>query len=105
LATQAKVHRDGVTLSISARDLVPGDLVEVSGGESFPAEVRDRSCCFQQSIVEQITAFSARGIVQVPALAALLQLSPLHFDDWALSVAAGVFACAIPFLIPLTVRR
>ena len=38
LATQAKVHRDGATLSISARELVPGDLVEVSGGESFPAD-------------------------------------------------------------------
>jgi Ca2+-transporting ATPase len=44
-------------------------------------------------------------LVQVPALAALVQLSPLHFDDWALSVAAGAIAGGISFLIPLTLRR
>ena len=43
-------------------------------------------------------------LVQVPALAALVKLSPLHLDDWALSAAAGAIAGAISFLIPLTLR-
>jgi Ca2+-transporting ATPase len=38
LASQARVVRDGATVAIAAVDLVPGDLVMVGEGESFPAD-------------------------------------------------------------------
>lgn len=38
LALRAKVYRNGGAVSVPARVLVPGDLVEVTGGESFPAD-------------------------------------------------------------------
>jgi Ca2+-transporting ATPase len=38
LADSARVSRDGVTREIPAREIVPGDLVEVRAGESFPAD-------------------------------------------------------------------
>jgi Ca2+-transporting ATPase len=44
-------------------------------------------------------------LIQVPILAELMQMRPLHLDDWALSSAAGIVAGAISFLIPLTLRK
>ena len=44
-------------------------------------------------------------LVQVSALAALVQLGPLHLGDRAPSVATVAIAGAISFLIPLTLRR
>ncbi len=38
LAVTARVLRDGVIAERAARDLVPGDLVEVASGELFPAD-------------------------------------------------------------------
>lgn len=38
LATQARVLRDGEVLEIAATDIVPGDLVMLSAGESVPAD-------------------------------------------------------------------
>lgn len=38
LATRAMVMRDGRFQELPATDLVPGDLIEVSAGESFPAD-------------------------------------------------------------------
>ncbi|HET7504124.1 MAG TPA: cation-transporting P-type ATPase [Kofleriaceae bacterium] len=42
-------------------------------------------------------------LVQTPALASLLHLRPLHFDDWLLALAGGVLA-VVP-MIALAVRR
>ena len=38
LAAQAVVVRDGAAITLPARELVPGDLVEVAAGTSFPAD-------------------------------------------------------------------
>lgn len=38
LASRAQVDRDGATIDIASIDLVPGDLVSVTAGESFPAD-------------------------------------------------------------------
>ena len=38
LAERAQALRDGVTREVAARELVPGDLVFVGAGESFPAD-------------------------------------------------------------------
>ena len=38
LASSAKVLRDGQWRSVPSRELVPGDLVEVTPGEYFPAD-------------------------------------------------------------------
>jgi Ca2+-transporting ATPase len=45
------------------------------------------------------TLASAALLIQVPLLARLLHLSPLHADDWALSLAGG-FAVALLALLP-----
>ncbi len=38
LAAQAVVRRDGASVSLPAREVVPGDLAEVAPGEPFPAD-------------------------------------------------------------------
>ena len=38
LASRATVVRDGVPIEVAARDVVPGDLVMVMTGETFPAD-------------------------------------------------------------------
>ncbi|MGE0486010.1 MAG: cation-translocating P-type ATPase [Gammaproteobacteria bacterium] len=38
LASRARVVRGGAAVVVPARDLVPGDRVEVAGGEAFPAD-------------------------------------------------------------------
>lgn len=38
LAARARVMRDGVTVEIPAREIVPGDVVIVAAAESFPAD-------------------------------------------------------------------
>lgn len=35
----AQVHRDGITIEIDARDLVPGDLVLLEAGQRVPADL------------------------------------------------------------------
>eukprot|EP00004_Rigifila_ramosa_P028075 TRINITY_DN940_c0_g1_i4.p1 TRINITY_DN940_c0_g1~~TRINITY_DN940_c0_g1_i4.p1 ORF type:complete len:1037 (+),score=262.23 TRINITY_DN940_c0_g1_i4:38-3112(+) len=40
LPQQATVIRGGVKAKIAARDIVPGDLVEIIGGDKIPADVR-----------------------------------------------------------------
>jgi len=37
---QAKVWRDGVKKSVDASLLVPGDIIEVDGGDKIPADIR-----------------------------------------------------------------
>ena len=44
-------------------------------------------------------------LVQVPALAELVHLRPLHLDDWAISAAAGALAGVMSFATPLALRR
>ncbi len=39
-APQAKVIRNGVLASVLAKDLVPGDLIEVEAGDNIPADAR-----------------------------------------------------------------
>lgn len=47
---------------------------------------------------------SAAVLVQLPALAELVHLSPLHADDWMLATAAGLLPGAIAALLPLRRR-
>jgi P-type Ca2+ transporter type 2C len=44
-------------------------------------------------------------LVQIPALAALVHLRPLHLDDWALAVAGGAGAGILSGLVGLTIRK
>jgi P-type E1-E2 ATPase len=39
-ASKANVMRDGKLQEIEAKDLVPGDLVKVTGGDCVPADLR-----------------------------------------------------------------
>lgn len=47
-----------------------------------------------------VTVVSAAILSQVPATAALLHLSPLHWDDWLIVGASGAAAGALAALIP-----
>ena len=46
-------------------------------------------------VVSSTTALSV-ALIQVPALARLLHLTPLHLDDWALAVAGALAAALAP---------
>jgi Ca2+-transporting ATPase len=47
-------------------------------------------------LIVGLTILVSVVLVQVPGLAALLHLKPLHFDDWAIAVAGGLLAAVIP---------
>jgi Ca2+-transporting ATPase len=51
-------------------------------------------------IVVLATLASALVLVQIPELAQLLHLRPLHLDDWAIAIGAGVLVALIPILAP-----
>jgi hypothetical protein len=40
-------------------------------------------------------------LVQIPTLAALVHLRPLHLEDWAIAVSAGVFTGGASLLLVL----
>ncbi|ORX69017.1 calcium ATPase, partial [Linderina pennispora] len=61
----AQVIRDGSLETIDAADLVPGDLVEVSEGESIPADLRLVSCA-QLEIVESVLTGESIGVRKDP---------------------------------------
>lgn len=44
------------------------------------------------------TLVSSFMLIQTPTLGALLHLTPLHWDDWALAMLAGFGSAAIPFI-------
>jgi Ca2+-transporting ATPase len=44
-------------------------------------------------------------LVQIPGLAPLVHLRPLHLDDWVLAVAGGAAAAIPSGLVSLTIRR
>jgi ABC-type glycerol-3-phosphate transport system permease component len=44
-------------------------------------------------------------LVQVPLLAALVHLKPLHISDWALVAAAGVLAVLFALIVKIAMRR
>ena len=47
-------------------------------------------------VVTVMTAAASVALIQVPRLAALVHVDPLHPDDWAAAVAGSVLAVAIP---------
>jgi Ca2+-transporting ATPase len=51
-------------------------------------------------IVVLATLASALVLVQIPELAQLLHLRPLHLDDWAIAIGAGVLVALITILAP-----
>ena len=52
---QAKVWRDGVKKSIEASLIVPGDIVEVDGGDKIPADIRILEVTHPQSVTHSHT--------------------------------------------------
>ncbi|KAJ1955685.1 hypothetical protein GGI12_005498, partial [Dipsacomyces acuminosporus] len=63
--THAHVIRSGMTESVDAADLVPGDLVEIGEGESVPADLRLVSCA-QLEIVESVLTGESLGVPKDP---------------------------------------
>jgi len=56
-------------------------------------------------IVAAASAVSAVLLVQVPLLAALLHLAPLHVDDWAVAIGGGALPAAMAALLGRGSRR
>jgi len=52
-----------------------------------------------------LTVASTVALVQIPALARLAHLSPLHLDDWGLATAGALAAIAIPTAIKAAIDR
>ena len=50
-------------------------------------------------IIVLATVASALVLVQMPALAGLLHVTPLHFDDWLVAATGGVLAGALSYMI------
>ena len=50
-------------------------------------------------VVATATVATALLLIQVPAVAPLLHVSPLHADDWALAIAGTTIAVAVPLLV------
>jgi Ca2+-transporting ATPase len=76
LAPRATVLRDGAMTSVAARDVVPGDLVEVGAGQHFPADgvlVRgtglqvDESSLTGESYPARKTALAGRTTARIDA--------------------------------------
>lgn len=49
-------------------------------------------------LIVGLTILTSVMLVQVPGLAALLHLKPLHLDDWAFAAVGGLLAAVIPAL-------
>ena len=56
-------------------------------------------------IVVLATLASALVLIQMPALAALLHVTPLHFDDWLIAASGGVLAGALSYMIHYPFRH
>lgn len=80
LATQVIAFRQGTKIEVDARDLVPGDLVEVSSGEPFPADGLLVAVELLQVDESALTgeAFPVRKVAVTPSLPADKDMA---FDD------------------------
>ncbi|MEW6982169.1 cation-translocating P-type ATPase [Colwelliaceae bacterium 6471] len=55
-------------------------------------------------IIVPLNIMSSILLIQIPALADLLHVSPLHIDDWLVAMASGLIAALIPFITNLKKR-
>lgn len=53
-------------------------------------------------IIAAVSASSALILIQVPILASLLHLQPLHVNDWLVALISSGFIAAIPQLMRFT---
>lgn len=73
VATRARVVREGVTTTITARDIVPGDIVRLETGDRVPADVRlieTHGLAVDESTItgESVSATKSTGLcVHTPA--------------------------------------
>ncbi|QUN05285.1 cation-transporting P-type ATPase [Shewanella yunxiaonensis] len=49
-------------------------------------------------VIVLLNMLSSVLLIQLPPLAALLHLSPLHLDDWLIALAGGLMAALLPFI-------
>jgi Ca2+-transporting ATPase len=56
-------------------------------------------------VVVLASLVSLGALVQIPALASLVHLRPLHFNDWALAIAGGAAAGILSGVVGLTIRK
>ena len=56
-------------------------------------------------VVSGATVAVSAVVIQVPALAALVHVTPLHLDDWAIAVAGAAAAVSLPMALGLAQRR
>ncbi|MGE0578149.1 MAG: cation transporting ATPase C-terminal domain-containing protein [Reyranella sp.] len=60
----------------------------------------------RNAVVAVVAMVTSAGILsQIPSIASLLHLRPLHFDDWLLAGCSGLAAGALAILLPWMARR
>jgi Ca2+-transporting ATPase len=56
-------------------------------------------------VVSGVTVAVSAVVIQVPLLAALVHVTPLHLDDWAIALAGAAAAVALPMAVGLAGHR
>lgn len=82
LATRARVLRDSELVTILARELVPGDVVEVRAGESFPA---DGLVLFGHELQADESSLTGESlpVAKIPLPSGALQERSANVTHWA----------------------
>lgn len=82
LATRARALRDSELMTILARELVPGDVVEVRAGESFPA---DGLVLFGRELQADESSLTGESlpVVKIPLPSGALQERSANVTHWA----------------------
>ncbi len=89
----AIVRRDGRFVDVDVRDLVPGDVIQLSLGQAVPADVRlIQSAALEcdESILSGESTGSEKSPLPVPADAALTDMTDLAFMGTIVSAGEGL---------------
>lgn len=92
LAPLARVIRDGSEVVVSAKDLVPGDLIQVEAGDRTPADARvalSRSLMLDEAPLTGESAPVAKDPAPVPPDAAVADRSDMLFAGTTVTYGRG----------------
>ncbi|MDS0284557.1 cation-translocating P-type ATPase [Haloarcula onubensis] len=92
-APTATVRRDGTATDVAATDLVPGDIVELGGGDVVPADARlvvSRSLEVDESALTGESVPVSKAVAPVPADAPLAERTSMVYRGTNVTRGSGV---------------
>lgn len=99
VVTLAYIHSLGIKYDVEhARAMALVALTSASAGITA-ALSRLRTLTAQ--VIVSLNIISSIILIQIPTLAALLHLSPLHLEDWMIAMGSGLIAAFIPSITKL----